>query len=55
MALSRIKTIDDLLILRQFNKDSLKIKIPEDLKKELIRLNNLEMNTMNEISKVFLN
>ena len=53
--LSRIRKLDDLLILRDFNKDSLRIKVPEDLKKELNRLNNLEFETMNEISKVFLN
>ena len=47
VALSRVRSITDLMILRPFNSNILKPKIPKDLKDEMIRLEELENKTIN--------
>jgi hypothetical protein len=53
VALSRVKSINDILILRPFNKKILQTKLPVDLKVEMTRLENLEQKTISEFYKLF--
>ena len=46
VALSRVRCLNDLMILRPFEKDILKVNIPEDLKDEMIRLKDIEKQTI---------
>ena len=44
VALSRVKSIEDILILRDFDKAILKRKVSQDLIIEMKRLDNIEIN-----------
>ena len=52
VALSRVRTLNDLLILRPFEIDILRAKIPVDLEEEMERLTLLEKKTLNEYTKL---
>ncbi len=48
VALSRVKTINDLLILRPFDKSILNVKIPIDLEEEMERMKLLQEKTLKQ-------
>ena len=52
VSLSRVRSLKDLLILRSFPKDILKIKLSDDLILEMKRLENLEQETLKNISEI---